>query len=353
MSNADGSITAAIRRASPGDQIKLASGVYDESVVVDRPVTIIADVAGGAVLTPGDRAFGLRITADAHIIGLAIDGGGLRNQAVEVLGGMTKFSHLTVSNAGTGAWVGGGAGQFSRCSFQDCRVAIYVTAAAHAAFKSCTAVRAGLFSLLVEKGSTAEAMNTHFSASRLGGGVITERSQANFLHCEWLNSPSADQQQRQFHAQLMIMEGAAAALAECLVANGGAIGIHLQGGRLTLTNSTLEKNGWAGLQISQQGEATLERVEVRSNSGAGVVGLEGSRIVGSHVHVRDNAAAGLVLRGSSTAKLNNSLLAGNLVGLGVQQGGQARLEDCDLRGNKQAPAVKDAESRFELIRVQS
>jgi hypothetical protein len=353
MSNPDGSITAAIRAASPGDHIQLASGVYDESVVVDRPVTIVAAVPGGAVLTPGDRGFGLRITADATIIGLAIDGGGLRNQAVEVLGGAPKLSNLTIANAGTGASIGNSsAARFSGCTFQNCRIAIHVTAAARAVFESCEATGAALFSLLVDKGSTAEAVDTGFAASRLGAVVITERSQASFSRCRWLDSPSAEQQQRQFHAQLMIMDGAVSTLTGCVVANGGASGIQLQGGRLTLTDSTLEKNVWAGLQISQQGEATLKGVEVRNNSGAGVVALEGSKIAGADVHIRANAAAGLLLRGSSTATLSKSVVTGNSVGVGVQQGSQAHLEDCDLRGNKQAPTIKDAESRLELLRVQ-
>lgn len=55
----------AIRLAGPGDRIVVAAGVYrDTTIVVDRPVTIEGDPAGGAVLDGGRATHILRVEAD-------------------------------------------------------------------------------------------------------------------------------------------------------------------------------------------------------------------------------------------------------------------------------------------------
>ena len=96
------SISEALSAAPDHAVIELASGVYRESLVVDRPVTLRADEAGGVVIAAPDDAPAIEVrdTEDVAIDGLTIIGGEYgvlvtRSQEVAIRGNHVSDSRLT------------------------------------------------------------------------------------------------------------------------------------------------------------------------------------------------------------------------------------------------------------------
>lgn len=71
-------ITAAIQAANPGDRILVRSGLYDEGIVIDKPLEVIGDAASGEVVI---RAAGKNVVAFKTSMGR------IANLALRQLGG--------------------------------------------------------------------------------------------------------------------------------------------------------------------------------------------------------------------------------------------------------------------------
>lgn len=352
-----GEISAAIQRLDPGKHIRLLPGIYTETIVVDRPVTIFADTPGETIIRPPDRACGLRVSADATIIGLAFDGQGFNNTAVEVVGGTPKLEDLWISGAGIGMLVSGveATPLASRCRFLDCRIGVKVTDSATASFTDCEVADSRLYPLWICRGSMARVHNTRFAGTRWGGVIVQDdNSQAEFQTCEWFDNIKADEKKRRFHAQLMVLDGGIATLSErCRIANGSAIGIMVSGGKIMLTDCAVEENAWTGLQVSQSGEAELLRCQVGTNGEYGVNVSEGGSVLASNVKIVGNGLFGLAISGPASVEISQSRFSGNLYGASLRQGGRGRFQDCDLRGNRNGPFASEDGCPLECIRVQT
>ena len=350
-----GAITEAIEQASPGDQIRLQPGVYTETIVADRAVTIFADVPGETVIVPPGDACGLSITADVTVIGLSFDCQGRRNTAIEIAGGAPSLSSLHIQRAGTGILAKNNATPMvSHCLFSECSNGIQVSEGAQAELADCRVEDTALYPLLVGKRSSAQVLRTRFSGTRMGGVVVMEGSHAGFRGCEWLGSPTADEKQRPFHAQLMVLATGEATLSEsCRIADGTAVGILISGGVLNMTDSFVERNAWAGIEVTQQGRAGLIRCQVSGNQGAGLIVRDGSTAQAGEVKVVRNTAAGVGILGPSYAEIKGSLILGNFCGAVLRDGARGRFEDCDMRGNAQGSFSVSPDSRQESVRVQT
>ena len=350
-----GEISAAIQRLEPGKHIRLLPGIYTETIVVDRPVTIFAGTPGETIIRPPDQACGLLVSADATIIGLAFEGQGF-NTAVEVVWGSPKLEDLCISGAGLGMLVSGveATPLASRCRFLDCRIGVKVTDAATASFADCEVADSRDFPLMIDRGSMARVHNTRFAGNQRGGVVVLDNCQAEFQTCEWFDNNKAGEKERWIHAQLTVYDGGIATLSErCRIANGSAIGIMVSGGKIKLTDCAVENNACAGLEITGLGEAELLRCYVGTNEQSGIVVSEGGSVLASNATIVGNGLFGLAISGPASTEISQSRFSGNLYGAGLRQGGRGRFQDCDLRGNRNGPFLSEDGCPLECIRVQT
>jgi len=241
----------------------------------------------------------------------------------------------------------------SQCFFAKCSIAIQASEKAHLQAEDCHVEEIVLYPLLVSKNASALVIRSRFLRTKLGGVIVMENSSAEFHACEWLGSPTAEEKQRTFHAQLMVLETASATVAKsCRIAGGSAVGVMVSGGVLSISDSTIEQNGWGGLQVNKKGRAELTRCQLNDNRGAGVTARDGSNVVAREIKVVRNQAAGIGVLGASFAEVKSSLLLGNLCGAVLQEGARARFEDCDMRGNSKGSFVVSPDSHRETVRVQ-
>jgi hypothetical protein len=348
-----GDVSAAIARAKPGARIKLLPGVYPETLVVDRAVTIVSETPGAAVFSPPGEACAIHISADATLIGLAVECDGTKRNGVEVTAGAPVLRDFKCSGVTAGLIVENGArlrletSHISRCGF-----GAKINSGGEIVGVGCVFDNASLFSALVERKARALFEETQFLSTHLGGLVLNEQAYGEFKACEWRNSPTAPRESRPFHAQLMLLAGAVARLTEnCRLTSGGGAGVHSTQGQLFLSDAEITENADAGVQLDQGSVADIQRCRSQRNGGAGVIAKEGSRLSAFLLDASDNAAAGLALLGPAWAEVNQGRLANNLVGAVVTQGAQLKIADCDVSGNRDGAICGDGTGLTEALRL--
>jgi hypothetical protein len=348
-----GDVSAAIARAKPGDRIKLLPGVYPETLVADRAITIVSEIPGEAIFSPPGEACGVHLSADATLIGLTVEGDGVKRNGVEVTAGdpllrdfkcvgttaalmvesgaRLRLETSHISRNGFGAMIKSGGEIFGTgCVFEDNR----------------------LFTVLVERQARALFEDSQFLSTHLGGLVLNEQGYGEFARCVWRNSPTAQRENRPFHAQLMLLPGAVARLSQdCRVMSGGGAGVHSNQGQLFLYDAEIGENTDAGVQLDQRSVADIQRCRIVRNGGAGVIVKEDSRLNALLLDASENGAGGLVLLGPAAAEVNQGRLANNLVGAVVTQGARLKIADCDVSGNRDGSIRSDGTGVAEALRL--
>jgi hypothetical protein len=348
------SISEAIQRARPHDHIRVKSAELTETIVIDRPLTIVADAPGQTVLQPRAGAPCLRIAADAHIHGFILRAGGAPGtKAIEVVAGRSIVESCNFESVNS-AIILSGDGTFCtirNCRMEKCGVGVNLSGQAQVELEGCDIDHASLYPLVAGGRSSVQARACSFTNTHLGGIVIYQGSHGDFEQCEWAASPTEpDQQRRPFHAQLMVQDGGNVVLRRCGIRSGLAVGVQLgKGGQAQLVDCEITGNGWAGVQSSDESSVELLRCRVLNNGAAGVAVFDGARVSAIEIESIGNKAAGLSALRRGTFELRSSRLSGNIVGVYVSEQAGGRIEDSDLTGNQRGPIVADPGSPLECL----
>jgi hypothetical protein len=287
-------------------------------------------------------------------MGLRFEGPGQKSTGVEIAAGSPSLGNLILEGLGTGIRVKGATPHVSQCSFLRCDVGVHLIEGARPQLEDCLIEETSLYPMWITDRSAAKATRLRFWRARIGGVVVMEGSQAEFLGCEWLDSPAAAMESHPFGAQLLVLPGSAATLsAGCRIANGTMAGVFVSGGTLTMSDCLVEKNNDAGVEVCHHAQAHLTGTQLSGNRGAGLLVHDGASVTASGLKVVGNAMAGIGIKSKSAAGITQSLVLGNLCGAIVGEGSRLRLEDCDLRGNSKDSFVVSPDSQCERTRVQA
>jgi parallel beta-helix repeat protein len=123
------------------------------------------------------------------------------------------------------------------------------------------------------------------------------------------------------------LRGSDVAFDRCAIEGGSVAGIEaLHFGMLTLTNSLVSGNGWAGVYLHDQARAVIEDSTIENNErGVAVVAFpEG--VPNVQQSYREDELLPVVMRKAEL--LNNSLL-----GVMLAAGAEAKIEECTISGN--------------------
>jgi Right handed beta helix region len=336
------SISAAVQAAQPGAYIRLSPGEFVESIVIDRPVTIVAEAAGQTIIRNPPGAPALKLAADVVLYGLTLrDSGSSQDNAVEIVNGRATIDNCTFAMSNSSALSAKGAGV--EAIVRTCQVANSGTAfsfadGARGTLEDCEVASAGLMPLFADGRSNLEMRRCRFTNTRLGGVVVQNGSHVAFEECHWSGNPvEKDLQRVRFRAQLTV-NGAKAVLKCCQIMGGSAVGVSIErGGEAELSDTEIADNGRAGLQVMENSVAEVLRCRLRNHGGGGIVVLDGSRLKAAELDVSGSKAAGIAAAGGGSFEVRSGRFSGNLVGAAVLAGGRGLLENCDLTGNVQGP----------------
>jgi F-box protein 11 len=250
-----------VRDASPGERIVVEAGIYRESVVIDKPVTIEASGAAGQTVIESAGAPALDIrAAGVEVLGLTVSKtgtGATYEQLCAIL--VRKDATLvarkcTVTNeADGGIWVQkGGRGTLDDCDVTGKFPYLAVQVNGEVALNGCR-IHTGIMVLSSGSGSITDC-----TLRREGGNVLDMRQSGR-----------------------VIVRGSRL--------GGGFDGIHMIDSPATFEDCGVTNNSYAGVEAAGgKSDVTIRRCTITGNEKWGVRAIRGARVTVEDSDLRDN-----------------------------------------------------------------
>ncbi|MFF3325195.1 right-handed parallel beta-helix repeat-containing protein [Streptomyces sp. NPDC002889] len=277
-------VSAAIKAARPGDRILVRPGLYEEGLVVDKPLEILGD---GPV-------------ADIQI--RARDANALKFRA-----SIGRVANLTLRQTG-GDWFGVDIAQ-GRLELEGCDISSQGLA--------CVAIRDG-------------------ADPRLRRNQIHDGEQGGvYVHDSGLGTLEDNDITGNALAGVEIATGGNPTLRRNRIHDGEQGGVYVHDSGLgTLEDNDITRNALAGVEIKTGGNPTLRRNQIHDGEQGGVYVHDSGLGTLEDNHITGNALAGVqIARGGNPTLRRNRIHDGEQGGVYVYDSGLGTLEDNDIAAN--------------------
>jgi nitrous oxidase accessory protein NosD/Holliday junction resolvasome RuvABC ATP-dependent DNA helicase subunit len=313
-------IGAAIRAADDGSVVSIQAGVYQESLVLDRDVTLVAEKGPGTVRIVGTHGPAVSVTSGAAVLrDILIEGAGGRTAVVLVRGGSPVLERCEV--AGGRVEIAHDASAALRgCTVRDTTGGgVHVTGTAAAVLEECTIRSVEGHGLSLNDGARVELRQTSIERVTGCGVLMAGTSLGTFDDCSI--GPSGD-------VSVLVLTPAHPLLRDCRLFDAKTQGIRVDDapGTVAAADAGGERDGSAAGR--EERRIRLEKCEIFRT------GKEGALVSGSagvwlrDCHVRETGAAGVVAAGSSRVELDKSRVV-DTAGSGL-----AVLDTAELRARE-------------------
>ncbi|WP_207477373.1 protein kinase domain-containing protein [Arenibaculum pallidiluteum] len=313
-------ISEALAHARDGATILVRPGLYEESLAVERPVTILG--APGGLQRPEIRPVTghcVRVSArTARLSGLVLRGaeGAAPAPCLEILEGHATLAGLAIS--------------------APAGVAVAVARGGDANMLDSVVSDSGGAAISVASGSRVEIANSEIRNAG-EAGVLARGGAAVSLDRTTITGTG--------QAGLFLAEGAHGRILGSTIAGSGASGIEIAGAaEAAIADSVVQGSQAAGVFIRDAGKADLERVLVAGNSLSGVVvtSMGAVRVVASIV--RENGEHGVLLLEATRGTVDGTQIGANAGhGLVALRRVTAETTDSIVEGNGREPQIVQAD----------
>jgi nitrous oxidase accessory protein NosD/predicted Ser/Thr protein kinase len=367
------SLRVALRQATPGACITILPGVYRESLVVDKSITIVGE--GNPLEIVLESSHGPCLTLKAPLVELR--GLTLRRSATErgddaplilVQSGRTMLedceltteAHDGLRIEGLGSQVG-----LKRCHV-DGRPGISLNLGAGTSANLSHCLMEGHRKAAIQVGPNGSVQLVH-TVLKEGDGMglrIRMGGQAQLEDCELVDCQAGSLEvESEGRAQLrrcrldssryagvLACDKGQASLEACDVLGHALSGLHASDGALvSVRQSHIHRNGF-GVSVMHQGLCTLEDCELDENIHPGVLIQEGGTAQIKNSKLHDGQSLGVVCSARGRGVLEGCEIFGNAQsGAKVERGGSLLLVRCVLRDGRDTGMLlfEDAELTLE------
>lgn len=297
-------ITEAIKNAQSGMRILVRPGVYKESLVLDKTVTIVGDGATADIIIESTDSNCLLCKTDqAEVRGLTLRGrAGEKNQqyfTVDIPQGKILLAdcHITSDSLSSIAIHGSTSDPvIQNCQIRDGKQSgIYVYENGRGTIEDCELVNNSTTAITVDTGANPLIRRSKLHSDKEGGILFRNQGLGTVEDCEIFNNNLSG---------IEIRDDSNPLIQRCQIHNnkeGDGILIH-QKGRGTIEDCDIFSNGFSGVEIRDGGNAVVRRCRITKNKYNGVY---------------------------------------------VHKNGAGTVEDCDLTGNLQNAIFVDSTSQLQ------
>ncbi|GAA3514261.1 right-handed parallel beta-helix repeat-containing protein [Actinocatenispora rupis] len=335
-------IGAAIRAAAPGATVSVHPGEYVERLVLDRPVTLVAEDGPGTTRLVSPEGPALRVTAAATVRGITVlaAGGGTAvvvDRGTPTLHGAEIHGAVTVSGDAAPTLrdcrvIGAGIvlADASRATLVDCTVedapggGIAVSGDAAPQVRACAVSRAGGAGIVVSDAAAGLFEDCRVIRPAGAGFAVHDRA-APTVRGGWFADAGADA------VRLAGPDDAAAAgtggtlLDRCALVRPAGCGVAASGAATaTLRSVRVAEPGGIGVLATDRARLRMESCAVGTAGSSAVVVRDGAHLTADRLSVDGAAANGVLARDDATVRLSDVDVSGTGFSA-VHVGGRAHL----------------------------
>jgi parallel beta-helix repeat protein len=277
-------ITEAIEKASPGDRIVVRPGLYQEGLVMDKPLEIIGDG------DPGD---------------VVIEARG--KNALLFKSTMGRVANLTLRQMGSGEWFGVDIAQ-GRLEMEECDI-----------------TSQSLSCLAIHGGADPRLRRNRIHDSEQYGVYVYENGLGTLEDNDIFGNA---------HAGVAIWEGGNPTLRRNRIHDGKRTGVFVyENGLGTLEDNDIFGNALAGVEIKTGGNPTLRRNRIHNSEQSGVYVWNNGQGILEDNDIFGNVRCGVKIEDSNLTLRHNHIHNNREDGVYVYKNGQGTLEDNDILDN--------------------
>jgi nitrous oxidase accessory protein NosD len=330
-------ISEALADAAPGTRIVIRPGVYEEGLVLDRPVEIVGDGPVDRIVVRSASASCIRVVADGAIVrGLTLrcvagrTGEGFF--AVDAAGGDLLLENCDVSSdslAVVGIHGPGTRPTVRRCAIHDgADAGVYVFDGATGIVEACDVYANMNVGIAITDRGNPTVRHSRIFRGRNAGVVSWAGGAGRLEGCEIFGNAQAG---------VGISEGGDPVVSSCRIQNGENAGVFVHdAGRGTITDCEISghretelaitrggapvvrgcsiHDGKVGVFVSELGAGLIEGCRIERNSRAGVVLAAGAGAVIHGCRIRENGGPGVVAEEDAAGEIVECDLAANADG---------------------------------------
>ncbi len=281
-------LTEAINAANPGDRILVRPGLYQEGIVIDKPVEIIGDGALGEVV--------IEATGEHTVLFQA---------------SMGRIANLSLRQVGGGDWYCINIAQ-GRLDVEACDIT--------SRSRACIAIHGG---------ADPRLRRNRIHDGKQSGVYVYDNGQGTLEDNEIFGNTLSG---------VEIRSGADPTLRRNRIHDGKQNGVFVNdNGKGTLEDNEIFGNTLAGVEISTGGDPTLRRNRIHDGKGAGVSMHDNGKGTLEDNEIFGNTLSGVGINNTGDPTLRrNRIHDGKQNGVFVYDNGQGTLEDSEIFGNAYA-----------------
>ncbi|MFF7580970.1 right-handed parallel beta-helix repeat-containing protein [Streptomyces sp. NPDC008061] len=291
-------VTAAIRAAGDGAAIHVQPGIYQESLVIDKDVTVLAEKGPGSVRIVAARGPAVSVRGGAAVLrGMTIQASD-HGSAVLVSGGAPVFEQCTVPG-GRVEVIHAAKATLRACIFEGAaHSSVHVTGTASAVLDDCVIKSASGHGLTLSDAARADVRRTTIERVTGCGAVLTGDAQGVFEDCTVRHTGDAG---------ILVHTPARPVLRDCRLHD-----TKTQGVRITDAPGTTPAA--AALGAEQEAAASgrdefrvrLEKCEIFRTGREGILAAGAADLRLRDCHVRETGEAGLIATGNARVELDST-----------------------------------------------
>ncbi len=278
-------ITEAIAAANPGDRILIRPGLYQEVLIIDKPLEIIGDGAPSEIVI---QATG--------------------NHTVLFKTTMGRISNLSLRQMGGG-----------KCFCVD-------IAQGRLELEGCDITSQSLSCVGIHDGADPRLRRNRIHDGKESGVFVYTNGQGTLEDNDIFGNEFTG---------IAIRESGNPTLRRNRIhdGKGGGVAIY-ENGQGTLEDNDIFGNAFSGVEIRENGNPTLRRNRIHDGKGGGIYIYENGQGTLEDNDIFGNANAGVIIRGGGNPTVrDNRIHDGKANGVFVYENGQGTLEDNDIFGN--------------------
>jgi parallel beta-helix repeat protein len=296
-------ITKAIRAANPGDRILVRPGLYQEGLVIDKPLEIIGQGDLGEIVIQAEGKNVLLFKTS-----------------------MDRVVNLTLRQLGGGDWYGVEIAQ-GRLELEGCDI-----------------TSKGFTCVAIHGGADPRLRGNRIHDGKEAGVFVYEGGQGTLEDNEIFGNASAG---------VAIGKGGNPTVRRNRIHDGKASGVFVyEGGQGTVEDNDIFGNALAGVEISEGGNPTVRRNRIHDGKASGVFVYEEGQGTVEDNDIFGNALAGVAIKkGGNPTVRRNRINKNGSYGVHVYSGGAGTVEDNRLGENAKGAWLVSEDSAAKLTRA--
>lgn len=347
-------IAAALAMSQSGDTILIKPGVYTESLIIDKAVSLIGDGDRATIIIESNNRPCLTLCApDIRIEGLTVNVRGSLSRknhlygAIDISRGQAEIVDCDLFSSSYACLYLSGhetVGTVRHCAIHDSSgYGVLIATVSRGILDQCTISKNVFAEVAVIQNSEVTLQDCTLSHSKGYGLLVTECSLGRILHCDIFKNSRAG---------IAICEGSEAEIVACTLHDGRASGVTFcQDAHGVMEYCELYANTSSAIEIKQHSDPTIRHCNIYKSKWSGISISAGSQGCIEDCDIFDNILAGIEVSWESDPVISRCRIQHHLYqGIAVFQRGRGTVTDCDLRQNTHGPILIEAGSQLYLER---